>query len=357
MSRSRHRRFVAFLAVVAPALLSAGLLVASAVPAQAIAVLTQSPVPGEEVVRVGTNVSVAFDVQAVGVSATTFTLAPPAGGAVPAAVTGAGASWTLNPDADLRPGTTYTATLTSGITDTATVALAQTSWSFTTDAPPADTTAPTVTARSPGGDARGVGTEVSPSATFSEAVQGVSESTFTLERTATGAAVSAVVFRRGTTNRWSLSPDDVLLEDARYTVRLDGGPTAIRDLANNPLADTSWSFRTGPGADAPGPRVVARFPVAGATGVNRLTDVRVRFSESVRRVNDTTFTLTDTRTGRDVPAGVFRNGSSRQWVLDPDRSLRRGTRYVVTLFGGRFGIRDLDGVALPSTRWSFRTRF
>jgi hypothetical protein len=202
-------------------------------------------------------------------------------------------------------------------------------------------------------------TAVSPLVTvtvgFSEAVLGVDETTFTLEHA--GVRVPAAVFRRGTTNSFSLNPDNPLQDGALYSVHLVGGAAAIRDLANNALADTTWSFDTGAGADTVAPHVLARFPRSGSTGVNRLTDVRVRFSESVRRVNDVTFTLTDTRTGNDVLATVLRVGGSRQWVLEPDRVLRRGTRYVARLSGGAAGIQDLSGNALRATTWSFRTRF
>lgn len=361
MARPRRRRLFAFVAVVAPAVLSAGLLVASAIPAQAIVVANRSPIPGEEVVPVGTNVDVTFDVAAEGVDATTFTLERTVGGAlVPATVTGSGATWTLNPNADLQPGITYTARLKTGITDTALVPLTAESWDFTTTGtpPPAtDTTPPTVTDRKPPGGATGVSTQVTVSATFSEAVQGVDESTFTLERTSTGVEVPAVVFQRRTSDTWSLNPDDPLRDGTSYTVRLTGGVAAIRDLAENPLADRSWSFRTGGAVDTGVPHVVSRFPRPGSTGVNRLTDVRVRFSEPVRRVNDATFTLTNTRNGDDVLATVSRLGSSRQWVLEPDHVLRRGTRYLARLSGGAAGIQDLSGNRLRSTSWSFRTRF
>jgi hypothetical protein len=361
MTRPRRRRIVACFAVLAPVLLGAGLLVVSAVPAQAIEVQSQSPVAGEEAVPVNANVVVTFDVPARGVTATTFTLTRIGGLSVPATVTGdvTNRTFTLNPNADLDGGTSYTAALSDTITDEGGAPFAGASWSFTTDAatpPPTDNTAPTVTDRTPGGAVTGVNPLVTVSATFSEEVQGVNETTFTLERTSTGVDVPAVVFRRGTTNRWSINPDDPLLEGRRYTARLDGGPVAIRDLAGNSLADTDWSFRVAAEGDTVRPEVVSRVPRAGATGVNRATDVRVVFSETVRGVNDATFTLTHIRTDSDVAASVFRNGSSRHWVLDPARTLRRGTRYVVTLSGGRTAIRSLDGAPLRFTTWSFRTR-
>jgi Bacterial Ig-like domain len=101
--------------------------------------------------------------------------------------------------------------------------------------------------------------------------------------------------------------------------------------------------------------VIDEFPNDGARGVSRFTDVAVLFSERVRGVNERTFVLFSARSGRSVHADVFRDGS-REWVLEPRRSLSRNTRYVVELVGDRFGIRDFDGNRLRDTDWTFRTR-
>lgn len=330
-------------------------------PAQAIAVSFTSPVPGEEVVPVGTNVTATFDVAATGVSASTFTLSGPAGN-VPADVSGSGTSWTLNPTGNLQDGVTYTATLASGITGPAAEALAQHTWQFTTGAPPPppppqDNTSPTVESRSPGSGATGVGVGSGVSVTFSEEVQGVDQTTFRLQRSSTGTDVSAIVFRRGTSSRWSLSPDNDLLENTEYTARLTGGPGAIRDLAGNALASTSWSFRTGPGdpEEATRPRVTERSPRSDATGVPVDTTVTATFNEAVVGVDESTFTLERASTGTEVPAVVFRRLTSSRWRLSPEVDLREGTRYVVRLFGGPGEIRDLDGNTLSDTEWSFTT--
>lgn len=275
---------------------------------------------------------------------------------MPATVTGdvTDTTFTLDPNAALVGGTDYTARLTSAITDEGAVAFAGTSWQFTTIGTPADNTAPTVTSRTPGAGAIGVASLQTVTVEFSEAVLGVDETTFTLRRSTTGAIVPAAVFRRGTTNRWSLNPDDPLADDALVTVRLDGGAAAIRDLADNPLADDTWSFRTGAGPDAAGPRVVSRRPSPGATGVDRLTLVRVRFNEVVLGVDEATFTLRRATNGMRARATVSRV-ASRQWVLEPNRALRRGTSYVASLSGA--GIEDVSGNALTPTSWSFRTGF
>lgn len=344
------------------ALAVAGLLVV-APSAQAIDVVSMSPVSGEEVVSVGTNVTVTFSEAANGVSTGTFTLERLGGGTVSAGVSGSGASWSLNPDASLVPGVGYTVSLSSAITDVNGVPLTSQSWGFTTDAPapppppPGDTTSPTVTDKSPSSGATGVAPDSTVTATFDEAVQGVNESTFTLERESTGTEVPAAVFRRGTSDSWSLNPDSRLLESTVYTVRLSGGAGGIRDLADNALSSTSWSFRTSAGTpdDNTRPRVTDESPGSGARGVSVDSTVTATFNEAVQGVDEFTFTLERSSTGTEVPAVVFRRGSSERWTLSPDENLRHDTRYVVQLFGGPDEIRDLDDNALFDTDWSFTT--
>ena len=73
---------------------------------------------------------------------------------------------------------------------------------------------------------------------------GVDPNTFTLKDTPTGNVITAVVSRNGTTNKWILNPTANLTAGTMYLATLTGGPTAIRDAANNPLTTLSWSFTT-----------------------------------------------------------------------------------------------------------------
>jgi hypothetical protein len=354
MARSRRSHTIRIISFLLPVVTGIALVVLNPAPALAITVTGHSPIPGEEVVPLDTNVTVTFDVAAVGVNGTTFTLERGVV-AVPAVVSGAGTSWTLNPTGNLDPGTTYTASLRTGITDVTMAALTPESWSFTTDAPPPpDGTLPRVVDVSPNGGAIEVPIGASVRATFSEPVEGVDETTFTLRTGVTN--VSANVTGAGTA--WTLNPLDSLAEDTRYTARLAG--EGITDRAANVFPGTTWVFRTAGGAAEPGddvrrPRVVNEFPRDGATGVSRFTDVRAHFSEAVGGVTNRTFRLFNARTGNVVAAEVFRSGRSNRWVLEPDARLARLTRYVVQLRGGASGIRDLAGNRRPTTTWSFRT--
>ncbi|WP_104182060.1 Ig-like domain-containing protein [Arthrobacter sp. B0490] len=113
-----------------------------------------------------------------------------------------------------------------------------------TSVEPEDTSAPTVTTRTPGADAVGVATGSDTTAAFSEVVTGVTEATVSL-RAGNGAGVAAVVTYDATTGVATLDPTADLAPGARYTVDLTAG---ITDAAGNALAPVSWSFTT---AEAP----------------------------------------------------------------------------------------------------------
>jgi hypothetical protein len=188
-------------------------------------------------------------------------------------------------------------------------------------------------------------------ATFNEAVTGVSGTTFRLQPvTATGAlgtAVAATVSYNATTRVATLNPTANLTADTKYTVTLTN---AIKDVAGNPLANTTWTFTTGPA-----PTVSARTPASGATAVSRTANITATFSEAVSGVGATTFTLKDAVTGTAITATVSRNGTTNQWILNPGPTLAANTRFTVTLTGGTGSIRDLAGNPLATTSWSFTT--
>ncbi len=214
-------------------------------------VTVRSPATGATGVAVGANVTATFDqaMVASGINTGTVTLRNPANALIASAVSynATTQTVTLNPNANLAAGTTYTVTLTGGpaaIRSTAGVALPTTSWSFTTAAA-AGNPAPTVTVQTPAANATGVSRSVNVRATFSEPVQGVTNATFVLTNTATGAVIAGVIDQPGP-RAWRLNPNAALARNTNYTVTLTGGATAIRDLTNIPLATVSWNFTTAP---------------------------------------------------------------------------------------------------------------
>ena len=219
--------------------------------------------------------------------------------------------------------------------------------------PPTDSTPPTVTSRSPASGATGISVSAVTTATFSEPVQGVDTNSFTLTGP-DGQQVAATVAQSGTTNKWILDPVAKLASGTTYTATLTGGPTAIRDLAGNPLADTPWSFTTA--ADTTAPTVTARSPRSGATGVSPGAMITATFSEPVQGVDTSSFTLTGPG-GQQVAATVAQSGTTNKWILDPVAKLASRTTYTATLTGGTAGIRDLAGNPLAgTTTWSFTTK-
>ncbi|WP_258803421.1 S8 family serine peptidase [Pseudarthrobacter sp. NS4] len=227
-------------------LLYAGAVAAAPAPAPAPAPTVTAVTPGANATSVpsGTNVTATFSAAVQGLTTGTFVLKNAAGSTIPANVTynATARTATLDPAAGLPADGTYTATLvggTSAIRDTAGTPLASVSWSFLTGP------APVVTGTIPTSNKLLVRRDNNISVTFSEPVQGVNGTTFTVKNAATGAVVPAAVFRYGTTNQWILDPQQSLAGKTRYTVTVTGGGTAIRDLAGNQLATRTWQFTTG----------------------------------------------------------------------------------------------------------------
>jgi len=175
------------------------------------------------------------------VTTETFTLVN-AGGAVAGAVSyDAGTrTATFGPYGALAAQTRYTATLTTGIAETHGIPMAADYvWSFTTG--DADTTAPTITGRTPAPDAADVSISVNVVVTFSEAIR---PTTLLKSVTLTGpyGAVPTDLNYDAATFVMTLNPHTNLLPTARYTVTVGA---AVADWAGNTLgADSVWGFET-----------------------------------------------------------------------------------------------------------------
>ncbi len=225
---------------------------------------------------------------------------------------------------------------------------------------PPDFTEPTVTARSPGVEATGVGLAANVTVSFSESVTGVAPGSVILTDVATGTRVPAALIPANpaaAVGSLTLDPTANLKASTRYTVTLTSG---ITDLASNPLAPVTWSFTTvaatGGGGDTTPPTAQPTNPVDGAVGVGRGANLRARFSENVTGISATTVILERADTGERV-AAVLAPASpttvTRTLVIDPDARLARGARYRVTLTGG---ITDAAGNALTPVSWTFTAR-
>ena len=143
---------------------------------------------------------------------------------------------TLTPAAALAYSTAYTATV-SGAKDLAGNAMSPVSWSFTTAAA-SDTTAPTVTSKSPASGATGVAVGTAVTATFSEAVQ--SGTIGFVLKNAAGTAVPATVGVQRDQPRRDADAGRGLAYATTYTATVSGA----KDPAGNAMAPVSWSFTT-----------------------------------------------------------------------------------------------------------------
>ena len=215
----------------------------------------------------------------------------------------------------------------------------------------AGSTAPTVTARTPAVGATDVAATTTVTATFSEAVQGVSGTTFTL-KPGTGAAVGAVVTYDAASRTATLDPSADLAANTQYTATLTGGASAIKGVTGTPLATVSWTFTTAAPAapaDTTAPTVTAQSPAANATGVAVTANVTATFSEAVQTagVTGATVKLRAAGASTDVGAAVTYNATTRTATLDPTANLAQNTQYTATAVSGA----RPESRTRPATHW------
>jgi Domain of unknown function (DUF4082)/Bacterial Ig-like domain len=223
----------------------------------------------------------------------------------------------------------------------------------------ADTTPPTISARSPASAATGVSQTANVTVTFNEAMDASTISTGTFElRDAANALVSATVTYDAATRVATLNPTPTLAVQAVYSVRVRGGGTdpRVKDVAGNALvADSIWSFTTS--GDATPPTISARSPTSGATGVSRTANVTVTFNEAMdaATISASTIELRDPANAL-IAAVVSYSATTRVATLNPTPTLAALTAYTVTVRSGASGVKDLAGNALAADAvWSFTT--
>jgi uncharacterized protein DUF4082/Big-like domain-containing protein len=157
---------------------------------------------------------------------------------------------TLTPSSALSNSKTYNLVVkggASGVKDVAGNALAaNVTVSFTTAAPAADVTPPTVTALSPTNGATSIAISIKPTVTFSEAMNASTITTSTVFlRDASGATVAGTVAYNASTNTVTITPASSLSNSTNYTIVVKGGASGVQDAAGNALvADVTASFTT-----------------------------------------------------------------------------------------------------------------
>ena len=106
------------------------------------------------------------------------------------------------------------------------------------------------------------------------------------------------------------------------------------------------------GGDIVAPKVSSRTPRPGALHVSTKAHVVVTFSERVRSVPASTFTLTNLANGKRVRVTVALSADGRTATLKPVSKLAKAHHYRVQLTSG---IQDLGSNRLSALTWRFTT--
>ncbi len=138
-----------------------------------------------------------------------------------------------------------------------------------------------------------------------------------------------------------------------YTPRANRNVSAILVIDDGGLAAPRRVKLTGVAHDTLAPKLASRTPAKGASTVRPAASVKVKYSEAVRGLDRSTFTLVDNQ-GQKVRAAVSKRRGT--FVLNPRQALDRDEKYTVKLNGGARQIHDLAGNAARDAQWSFRTR-
>ncbi|CAD5365896.1 conserved hypothetical protein [Rubrivivax sp. A210] len=322
-------------------------------------------------VAAGSTVTASFSkpMAAASLTATSFSLACPAGTPTAASVAYAAATQvaTLTPTVALPPNTLCTATISTAVQDSSGMALAASKvWSFQT-APLADTTRPAVTLNTPATAAVGVATNGKVTATFSEAMNAatLTGTSFTLTNSTLAAAVPGTVSYAPAARTATFTPTAALAANSLFTATVT---TAATDSAGNALAGNAavapgagnhvWTFTTGATADALAPTVATISPIDASTGICLTRSVTAGFSEAMDAATITTSSFTVTDNGVAVPGNVSYDAAGRlaSFVPTAAAGFAASKPMVATIKSGATGVTDLAGNALAADRsWTFTT--
>ena len=214
--------------------------------------------------------------------------------------------------------------------------------------------APAVSSTTPASGATGIALDADVSVTFSEAVNVVAGSWFSISCTSSGAHTAA---ESGGPTTFTLNPGTDFVNDETCTVTVYAAQVSDQD-ANDPpdnmLADYSWSFTALPLADA-APAVSSTTPTNGATNIAPATSVVVNFSEPVDVVAGSWFSISCTSSGAHT---ATESGGPTSFTLDPDTDFAYGETCTVTVYAAQVSDQDTndppDNMAADYP-WSFAT--
>jgi methionine-rich copper-binding protein CopC len=282
-------------------------------------ITSRTPASNASNVATNTSVSATFS-EPVQASTTTSSITVTGGGGTVAGSTSYNATnqtVTFTPGAALAPGTTYTVDV-RGVQDTAGNTMSPASWTFTTAG--ADTTAPTITTRTPATGATNVSTGTTVTATFSEPIQ--ASTPLVNVATSTGTPVAGATSYNATTRTVTFTPSAALSNSTAYTVTVSGA----KDTAGNTMTQVNWTFTTASSSGCPCSIWAATTtPGTLADPDNGAVEVGVKFRTSqagsitgIRFYKSTTNTGTHTgtlwsATGTQLATATFSSESGSGW--------------------------------------------
>lgn len=294
------------------------------------------PESGAADVDTGVTIEAFFneDVDETTLTADVFTLTPPVSGVLSYDATAQ--TLTFDPDVDLAPGTTYTATISGAVTDVFTNSMGTDySWSFTTAVPLQ------VVSTIPYDGQIDVSVATNVGATFNKAI--VTDTlAFTLTDPDNYEIGGDLEY---TLTSFTFIPDNDSLEyETTFTATVAAG---LEDTTGHTLADDyAWSFTTELGRP---PQVVFTYPPAGEREVDVNTSVGASFDKDIN-----TTTLAFTLTGPDGPvSGDISHDSPASFTFAPVSPLEYETTYSATIAAG---LEDTAGNATTDDySWDFAT--
>ena len=299
-------------------------------------------VPGNGDVNIKPNAPIFITLsEPVSQATITFTLLSAGGVDVPCTTSYSGTNAIFTPQNTLSYITQYTATVRAGLKDLAGNEMPDDYiWNFITETT-SDTMWPSVIAMNPAGGTNGVVVNIAPSVTFSELVD---PATIIFTLSAGGISIAGDMTYSGIIS--TFTPSIPLAYGTQYTATVRAG---VKDLAGNVMPDNySWVFTTSAAPDTAPPSVMAKTPVAGATGVAVNIAPSVTFSELVDPA-----TITFTLSAGDVSVAGNMIYSGITAIFTPSLPLAYGTQYTATV---EAGVRDLAGNTMPDNySWVFTT--
>lgn len=211
-----------------------------------------------------------------------------------------------------------------------------------------DTTAPTVTGRTPSINATKVPLSTNVTVTFNKGMTSASinGTNFTLTKSDNTTVSANVTYSNKVA---TLDPKSDLSVNSTYTAKIAGNVT---DSSGNQLGnDYSWNFTTI--VENVSPTVTSKTPDNGTTDVAASPTFTVKFSEKLDNttVSSTRFTLMDSNNNTKSLKN-YNYDDNLTVTFQPNSDLSANTKYTASVTAG---IKDLNGNALTPLSWEFTT--